>query len=320
MTNMIHDEEYIELKRRFDLYYNEKLLPVLQENDNIRRRYFSAFILLVFMGIFFYPLILYALFRINLDENDAFIGIILGLSCLVIMLLCGPLYMYKKKVKPHIMPDFANFFGSFVYRHEGKINDMIIQQSGLFGKYNKSSGDDAFTGIYDGVRISIAEEKLQMLKKDFNNFEVSKNIFRGICILFEMSKNFKGKTIVLKDRKFLNIFNHIAGLQNVKLEDINFEKYFEVYSDDQIEARYLLTSGFMERIIRLRDLYNGSSIQLSFNCNTLLLAIPTKQNMFEANSFFRSNINKNKIDMVFEQFYTVCSIVKLLKLNQKIGM
>ena len=320
MTELYKDEEYIKLKNNFDSYYNEKLLPLLSASDSKRRLYFLMFVILMGMGAFFYPTIIAKLLQADLQENDTAIGITLGLSCLVIMVLCGPMYVYKQKVKPQIMPDFANFFGSFMYQYEGKIDDIILFQSNLFGKYNQSIGDDFFTGIYEGVKISIAEEKLKLLKKDFRDFDVSKNVFEGVCILFEMNKNFKGKTVVLKDKKLFNAFNKISGLQNVKLEDMRFEKYFEVYSDDQIEARYLLTTGFMERMLKLRDLYEGKSIQFCFNQNTLLLAIPTKQNMFEANSFFRSNINKKKIDIVFNQFYTIFSIVKLLKLNQKIGM
>ena len=327
MSELNHDEEYWELKNRFDAYYDETLKPVLQRSESVRHRYLAAFSVLVCMGLIVYPLILIRLFNSSLNDDDTLIGVVLGLSCLVIMLLCGPLYVYKKKVKPQIMPDFANFFGSFMYQYEGKIDDMILRQSDLFGQYNLSIGDDCFTGIYDGVRICVAEEKLKLQKKDYRNtdtntmaLDTSKNVFEGVCILFEMNKNFKGRTVVLKDMKLFNVFNRVKGLQNIKLEDIRFEKYFEVYSDDQIEARYLLTTGFMERMLKLRDLYDGKSIQFCFNHNTLLLAIPTKQNMFEANSFFRSNINKKKIDLVFEQFYTIFSIVKLLKLNQKIGM
>ena len=320
MTELHKDEEYIKLKNNFDSYYNEKLLPILSVSDSKRRLYFFMFVILIGMGALFYPAIIAKLMQSDLQESDTAIGITLGLSCLVIMVLCGPMYVYKQKVKPKIMPDFANFFGSFMYQYEGKIDDIVLFQSNLFEKFNQSIGDDFFTGIYEGVKISIAEEKLKLLKKDFRDFDMSKNVFEGVCILFEMNKNFKGKTVVLKDKKLFNAFNKISGLQNVKLEDMRFEKYFEVYSDDQIEARYLLTTGFMERILKLRDLYKGKSIQFCFNQNTLLLAIPTKQNMFEANSFFRSNINKQKIDMVFDQFYTIFSIVKLLKLNQKIGM
>lgn len=320
MSELEQDEEYIELKNRFDAYYNERLRPILAQSEAKRHLYQLMFAILVVMGVFFYPAIVAKLLQSDLNEDNSIIGVILGLSCLLIMLLCGPIYTYKKKVKPQIMPDFANFFGSFAYQYEGKIDDLILRQSDLFSEYNQSIGDDYFSGTYDGVYISIGEEKLKLMKKDFRGFDIKKNVFEGVCILFEMNKSFKGRTVVLKDRKLFNAFNKVKGLQNVKLEDIRFEKYFEVYSDDQIEARYLLTTGFMERMLKLRDLYEGKSIQFSFYRNMLLLAIPTKQNMFEANSFFRSNLNKKNTDLVFNQFYTIFSIVKLLKLNQKIGM
>ncbi len=319
MTDIKQTPEYAELKQKFDIYYENKLRPILEKSDRTRRKYVSVFILLLLMALVFYPLILYYIFTGAL--HGASTGIILALSGGVIMLACGPLYYCRKKVKPQIMPDFANFFGTFTYAYEGKINDAILQQSNLFGKYNQNVGDDYFSGIYDNVRISIAEEKLLNVKRDFRNFEVKQNVFGGVCILFEMNKRFKGRTVVLKDRGAIgNAMNKIPGLQNVKLEDSKFEKFFEVYSDDQVEARYLLTTGFMERMLRLRDLYGGKSIQFCFDNNTLLLSIPTKQNMFEANSFFRTNTDKKKIDLVFEQFYTVFSIVNLLKLNQRIGM
>ena len=228
MSELERDAEYIELKNSFDAYYNERLLPILSKSEGKRYWYLFMFMVLVGMGVFFYPAIVAKLLQSDLNSDDSIIGVILGLSCLVIMLLCGPIYAYKQKVKPQIMPDFANFFGSFAYQYEGKIDDLTMHQSDLFGEYNQSIGDDYFAGVYDGVRISIAEEKLKLLKKDFRNFDMSKNVFEGVCILFEMNKNFKGRTVVLKDRKLLNAFNKVKGLQNVKLEDIRFEKYFEV--------------------------------------------------------------------------------------------
>ncbi|MBR1825261.1 MAG: DUF3137 domain-containing protein [Alphaproteobacteria bacterium] len=319
MTNLTHTSEYIELKHRFDLYYAEKLSPILEQNDKVRKRYLLSFILLFCMSVLFYPYLLYQLYLGVVPKE--YIGLILCASAAVVMLTCGPVYVYKKKVKPQIMPDFANFFGTFSYIFEGKIDDAVLQTSDLFAKYDRSLGDDYFTGVYDGVGISIGEEKLLTVRYDSQNKEFTRKVFGGICILFEMNKNFKGRTVVLKDKGTIgNAFTKIQGLQTVRLEDSLFEKYFEVYSDDQIEARYLLTTAFMERMLKLRDLYDGNSIQFCFYRNKLLLAIPTRQDMFEANSFFRSNLNKKRIDLVFEQFFTVFSIVKLLKLNQHIGM
>ena len=319
MTDITKSQDFIETKQKFDAYYDTVLQPILEKSNRVRRRYNLAFVILILMSLVLYPTILYLLLASNIKHE--YLGLALSGSCLLVILLCGPLYYYKKKVKPQIMPDFANFFGTFSYSYEGKISDVLLRKSDLFGAYTLNVGDDYFSGTFEDVKITVAEEKLLEIKKDFRNFDIKKEVFGGVCILFEMNKNFKGRTVVLKDRGIIgNVVNKVKGLQNVKLEDSRFEKVFEVYSDDQIEARYLLTTAFMERVLKLRDLYEGKSIQFCFDNNTLLLAIPTKQNMFEANSFFGSNADKKRVDLVFEQFYTVFSIVKLLKLNQRIGM
>lgn len=319
MTDITKSQDFIETKQKFDAYYDTVLQPILEKSNRVRWRYNFAFVTLILMSLVLYPTILYLLLASNIKHE--YLGLVLSGSCLLVILLCGPLYYYKKKVKPQIMPDFANFFGTFSYSYEGKISDALLRQSDLFGTYTLNVGDDYFSGTFEDVKITVAEEKLLEIKKDFRNFDIKKEVFGGVCILFEMNKNFKGRTVVLKDRGIIgNAINKVNGLQNVKLEDSRFEKVFEIYSDDQIEARYLLTTAFMERMLKLRDLYEGKSIQFCFDNNTLLLAIPTKQNMFEANSFFGSNADKKRVDLVFEQFYTVFSIVKLLKLNQRIGM
>lgn len=331
MIDLTADKNFIELKTKFDDYYNRILLPKLRENDKIKRRYFVMFIVLLIMAVIFYPLVLLALIAAS-DDNLQDIGLVLAASGLVIMILRGPIYFYKKKAKNTIMADFAGFFGSFSYENERYLPDELLKKSDLFDNFNLHKGDDFFYGTYKDVGITISEETMQKqtvyevtrLTADGNRLRRSetkkKTVFRGICILLTMNKNFKGRTVVLKDRGLFNMFKRISGLERVKLEDIRFEDLFEVYSSDQIEARYLLTTAFMERMLKLSELYGGKSIQFSFDDNRLLLAIPTKQDMFEACSFFRSNVNKKKIDRVFEQFYTVFSVVDILKLNQKIGM
>ena len=217
------------------------------------------------------------------------------------------------------MKELASFFGTFEYEFESKLPDDLLEYSHIFKGFTINQGDDFFVGTYNDVGITIAEEKLQ--KEVYVNKRRRKvTIFKGICVLLDMNKPFEGHTVVLKDGGILNVLKRVSGLQRVHLEDIAFEKIFEVFSDNQIEARYLLTTAFMERVLKLRDLFGGKSIQFSFFKDKLLFAIPTKQDMFEPCSFFKTAINKPQIDLVFEQFYMVFSIINLLKLNQKIGM
>ena len=331
MFNLYADRIFLEQQNKFNSYYEQVLRPKLEQSDKIRRRYLGIFFILLLMATVFYPLMIYAILTMSTDGLVG-LGSILGASGFVILTLRGPIYFYKKKVKNNIMSDFANFFGTFSYENGKYLPDNLLIKSELFKNYNTHSGDDYFYGTYKDVGIMISEEKLQKITVSYEtstNIDGyttkkqntrKKTIFQGICILLTMNKNFKGRTVVLKDKGLFNVFKHISGLQRVKLEDIRFEELFEVYSSDQIEARYLLTAAFMERMLKLSELYGGKSIQFSFKDNQLLLAIPTKKDMFEACSFFRSNVNKKKIDKVFEQFYTVFSVVDILKLNQRTGM
>lgn len=74
---------------------------------------------------------------------------------------------------------------------------------------------------------------------------------------------------MLKDSGWLNLFKKIGRPERVKLEDVSFERQFEVFSDNQIEARYLLTTAFMERMSEVKKAFQGKNIQFSFlttNC------------------------------------------------------
>ena len=104
------------------------------------------------------------------------------------------------------------------------------------------------------------------------------------------------------------------------MEDVVFEKEFEVYSQNQIEARYLLTTAFMERMLKLKELYKGKKIQFSFQDSKVLIAINTKKNMFEPCTLLKTNLRQAQVYKVFEQFMTIFSVVDMLKLHQKIGM
>ena len=110
------EEEYITLKQKFDVYYNDTLKPILQKNDAVRHKYVLMFLILLAMSVVLYPLIIRHILAGTLAMQDmSGAGAVLGLSGFLIMILCGPMYMYKCKAKAMVMPDFANFFGNFEY-------------------------------------------------------------------------------------------------------------------------------------------------------------------------------------------------------------
>lgn len=310
-----------DLKEGFEQYWLKTLLPVLKQKEALRQKYVGRFWFLVALSLFVLPMMIIGVYAfMKYINKDTDFGIVFLAIAVFIYLIRAPYKTYKKKIKNDVMDVFINYFEGFSYHLGQGLNEEEIQKSHIFPHYTTASADDCFEGTFNDVHIRVCEQILDQIHYDAKGRSHRKIVFQGIAIELQMNKSFSGQTIVLKDSGIFNRLKKFAGLNRVKLEDIVFEKMFEVYSSDQTEARYLLTPIFMERMLDLRDLYKSKSIQFSFYDNKLLISINTKQDMFEAFSFFKSNINKAKIDTVFEQFLTIFSIIDILKLNRRIGL
>lgn len=101
-------------------------------------------------------------------------------------------------------------------------------------------------------------------------------------------------------------------MQQVMLEDVEFDKHWNVESTDQIEARYVLTPAFMERMLEVKRRFNGKEIEFSFWDNKVLIAVHTNKDMFETTSLFKSALDYRKVQEVVAQFYSVFSVADVL--------
>jgi hypothetical protein len=77
----------------------------------------------------------------------------------------------------------------------------------------------------------------------------------------------------------------------VKLESVEFENKFVVYSNDQVEARYILTPSFMERLVKLQDLM-GDNTSYSFVNTNVYVAVPIDEDLFEPSIFAANDWTK----------------------------
>lgn len=320
---MPEEKSINELRNGFETFYQTVLKPSFSGLEATRKKYLRLFYCGLFLTCVAVPLIMLRMlsFYTGSDTSDFPAATLLFGIMVLVTLTATPIKLYKKKAKNQVMPEFIKYFGQFNYRYQACISEDILTRSLLFGEYNAREGDDFFIGRYKDTEMVISEEELSLHKVSADGKRrYKKVIFDGIIILLSMNKNFSGQTIVLKDRGLFNAFNKTGGLQKIALEDSRFEKEFEVYGSDQLEARYLLTTAFMERMLKVRDAYHAGKIQFSFFDNRLLIAVDVRQDMFETTSLFRSCTDRNMIDRAFEQFASVMEIIDILKLDKRLGM
>ena len=85
-------------------------------------------------------------------------------------------------------------------------------------------------------------------------------------------------------------------LDKVNLEDPMFSKKFDVYSSDQIEARFWVTPAFMERFQNLTTAFGTKKAKCSFyDGDKIMFAISTDKNLFEIGNIETSLLATNNL-------------------------
>lgn len=311
--------EYVATKDRFRLYYKREIYPVLQKMEKTRKKYLFVFEVL-FCAVAGWVVYIGMLLNRGFSELAGnSIGGYGAIACFLSLLMCWPMFSYYRRGKENLLPLFAGFFGEFSYLYRPQIPEEILGKSLLFPKGEIFSSDDSFNGEYKGVPVNIAEffasRKISRYNRQENR-RIYEDVKTGGGIIFQarMNKNFAGKTIIVRDKGWRNMLARYKDLHRAGIESPEFEKSYEVYTDNQIEARYILTSVMLEYMVELKGLF--PQIEFSFFEHQVLIKIQTKKNLFECTSFFQSLINKKRMEKIFNEFYLLFSVIDIMRINQ----
>ena len=98
------------------------------------------------------------------------------------------------------------------------------------------------------------------------------------------------------------------------MEDINFNKKFKITSNNQVEARYILTPDMMEKISLLESKFKG--IKIVFVDKYLYIG-SKKVNMFELGNY-KINNDLSMFENLYDEMAIILGIVEELKNNNKV--
>lgn len=147
---------------------------------------------------------------------------------------------------------------------------MLRSPSGLFRCNGHIIGKGYRDLSFEVLEIA-ARDTDQNLEEPFARF--SGEGFSGLLISVDHYTGFLGRTVVVRDAGILNP-KTLQDMSRVRLVDAGFEALFEVYSDDQVEGRSLMTPDFMQRLIDFDglDIFNG--LQIAFLGNRMHALLP----------------------------------------------
>jgi len=202
--------------------------------------------------------------------------------------------------------------------------------SQLFKKrVDRHNGEDLIEATIDKTTLRFSElhteHKTQTRNSKGRTQTHWSTIFKGVFFVIDFNKAFKYHTVVLPDynqQMFGDLFKsfQFGERGNAKLVNMDhpvFEKLFKVYSDNAVEAHYLLTPNLMERIIKLQRKFKND-IYLSFGNSKLSVAISNDLNLFEAPRLWGNPDFLNLVKTYHDYLHNCLEIVNDLNLNIRI--
>jgi len=214
----------------------------------------------------------------------------------------------KHETKIHLVSHICKFI-AWEFNAKTKAPDYLqrlIYNGLLPSNFDRSLYEDRISGVAHGANFEMLEAHLE--RKDVNHDGVRwVTVFRGQLMSIKLSTPFMGRTVVLRDK---GIFNRSkkSGMKRVGLVDPVFEKIFEAYGTDQVEARYLLTPTFMQRLVDLEKSINGKHIRFAFLEGYLFIVIDT-ENRFEAGSMRTKLMAPERTQKILDEIGAVYDVI-----------
>jgi len=200
---------------------------------------------------------------------------------------------YAKLYKSRVLPRLASQYGDISYRPAVLPDLAAMKNERLFRNYDNVDAADQLYGVHRGLKVVITEATLTEHKGKEKRTE-----FSGLLIEVELPKKLQGVTAVIADGGAVGNWRDRMlgnGRQRIILEDPVFEKVYEVYGSDQVEARFLLNPAFMERLLALGA--NGARPLALAENSRLTIALPRggSRQLFAPPSFSKPAANREAL-------------------------
>ena len=208
------------------------------------------------------------------------------------LMMRGVKIQYSKLVVPALLRDIDP---GLTYDPAGYIPKADFKRAKIFSyRADSYHGEDLVRGTYTGVPIRFSELKVQEVHNNGKNTN-RHTFFDGVFLIADFHKDFKYRHWVLPDTAeaaFGQVFGNFLQKLNLpgrghmtRMEDPAFEKKFVVYTEDDVEARYILTPKLMQTMMSLYDRYRTGASRLAFaflESNVFIaIPMPSGRNLFE---------------------------------------
>lgn len=300
----------------FEKLFADEIAPELEAREDKRRDTVRFHNIALAIGVGVAAVLVALVFSLGGPPPLAFF---LGVLSLMIGWGVGAaaVHTLKKEVKHAMTQSIAPFLGlSFTAGISQPPGFRQFRELRLVPSYNISNFEDLLEGQHAGHLFELYEAHLKRRTRDHKGRTRTTTVFRGQLVRIAFPRKFDSTTVILRDAGVFNWMNKPGKeLKRVGLADPHFEKIFEVYGTDQVEARYLLTPTFMERLLALETMFKGKRARAAFDGGDLLIAVHGGD-LFEAGSMFKPLADISRARTLRDEIRSIHDIIEVIDEQQ----
>lgn len=216
----------------------------------------------------------------------------------------------------------SGVFNECIYAAQYRLPDEMLREAALIPNWDRASGSDLVSAKYKGHTINFSdielEEEVEREDSDGNTSTHYVTKFKGQWMILELGREVPAKLRLRENvertgkisRKLFG--ERIENKDDVKTENEAFNKRFQILTEDEHSAFYILTPHFIEFIMRADDAANARTY-LSFIENRVHIACYTGKDSFELHKNDGANIDAVRARMKSELMYITSIADELLQ-------
>ncbi len=290
----------------FSVYYDQQIAPYLAEKEGLRAKAVTnVLILAATTGGF--ALAVYAFAPFGAANLQAALFVVIGGSAACAFVLNRA----RADITHGLLERIAGKLGFTYTGAPGRpaCYDRFRKLK-LLPSHNREAWEDEITGEYAGAGFVFCEAHLKYRSSGKNSS--TRTVFHGQLFLIDYPKRVLGTTVVLREMGPLNaLMKPGKGYSRVGLVSPAFEKAFEAWSTDQVEARDLLDPIVLERFQELERLFGGKRLRAAFDGGKIMIAIETGDRL-SIGAMFAPLAGAERTETILKEFDVIFDLIDVL--------
>ncbi len=187
---------------------------------------------------------------------------------------------------------------------------------------DRESFEDLWCGKLGTQQFQLYQAKLED-KRSSGKSTHYVTVFNGSLITIDFARRFQGVTLIERAGRRRSFFGLLGdkdeitlggmALSRIDLVDPRFQDLFAVWSNDQVEARYLVHPEYVERLMAIEAAFSGEKIRALFHGGQMLILVETGD-LFESGGL-ESDKDRLLLEQTIDQFGTLAELA--VKLNER---